>query len=215
MEFKDEEIIRARKAAAQQQIQELASEEAEKEREESIFDGSIHIEKQEVRFQRKEIEELKLSLYIPETFERMEGELKEIFYPLGNAPSHVYADTGIPLQLTLNYTGHIVPDDGIPKLIKMAAKLMENYGPKVKILSSGVVRLKEHNIGIIEFGSKAVDSSVYNVMFYISIENQALIGNINFANRYSKRLVPVAKEMIDSIEIQTEEKDGDNHISES
>lgn len=215
MEHKDEQILNVRKAEAQRQIEELNREQLEREKQESIFDGSVHIEGKEIRFSRRDVPELKISLYMPDTFERMDAELKDVIYPLGNAPSHVFADEAVPFQMTLNQTGNTVPDEGIPKLLKMAGKLMENYGPKVHILSSGVIRQKDRNIGIIEMASKAIDCTVYNVMFYISIQKSILIGNINFPNQSSGRMLPVAKETIDSIEIMEEEQDGDNHISES
>lgn len=214
MEYKDEQILNARKAEAQRQIEKLTLEQRERENQESIFAGSVHIDGKEIRFSRREVRELMISLYMPETFERMDSELKDVIYPLGNAPSHAFADETIPFQMTLNQTGNTVPDDGIPKLLKMAGKLMENYGPKAHILSSGVIRRNERNIGIIELASKAIDGTVYNVMFYISIKNQVLIGNINFPNQSSGRMLPIAKEIIDSIEIM-EERDGDDHISES
>lgn len=215
MEFKDEEILLARKAEAKKQMEKYSAMQQERELKESIFDGLIHIQDKEVMFARRSVDELLLSVYMPKTFERMDDETRKIIYPIGNAPSHVFYDYKIPFQMTLNRSGHIVPDDGIAKLMQMTGKLMENYGPKVRILSSGVVRQNEHNTGIMEFSSRSVTGNVYNVMFFISIREHVVIGNIHFPSQYSKRLMPVAKEIIDSIEIIQEDNNGDNNISES
>ena len=72
-------------------------------------------------------------------------------------------------------------------------------------------------IGIIEFISAAVDMNIYNVMFFFSIENQLMIGNIVTQNKYKNRIAQIAKETIDSLEIYEEEEntDGNNNVSES
>lgn len=215
MKHKDEEIIMQRKAATLAQVEETAKEAMEMEKQESIFEDLVHLEGMEVKFFRRVIEEFGLSFYMPESFELLDDEMKKTFYPFGNPPRNVYSDFDIPFQITLNKTDNIVPDDGIPKLMQMSAKILENYGPKSKILSNGVIRHEEHNIGIMEVGTRAVDCNVHNVMFYISIENRVVIGNINFATKYSKRMIPIAKQIIDSIEFIREENDGNNNTSKS
>ena len=63
-------------------------------------------------------------------------------------------------------------------------------------------------------GTRAIDCNVHNVMFDISIHDQIVMGNIHFATRYSKRMIPIAKQMIDSIEF-LEGNDGNDNISQS
>ena len=219
MQYKDEEILKQRKAAAMQQMGELENEEKEREQQESILDGMVHIDDKEVAFERREIPKIGIALQMPVSFEFLEGEMKEAIYPFGNPPTNVYADLTIPFQITLNKTTHTVPEEGIPAFMKMTAKLLENNGPKVRILSNGVVKIHEHDVGIMEVASRAVDCNVYNVMFYLVIENTLVIGSINFATKYSKRMMPIAKEILDSIEQlnDLEEKeassDGNNHLS--
>ncbi len=216
MGYRDEEIMKERKSAAQAQMDALDEEQRERERQESIFDEFVHIEGREVRFARRPDEDVGISLYMPESFEKLDDETRKSFYPFGNPPKSVYADFETPFQITLNRTDSVVPDDGIPKFMKMSAKLLENYGPKSKILANGVVRLHDHNIGIMEAGTRAVDCNVHNVMFYVSVDDRVMIGNINFPTKYSKRMMPVAKQIIDSINFLTEEENnGDNNLSES
>lgn len=216
MGYRDEEIMKERKSAAQAQINALDEEQKERERQESIFDGCVHIEGKEVHFARRQDDEAGISIFMPESFEKLDDETRKTFYPFGNPPRSVYADFETPFQITLNRTDSVVPDDGIPKFMQMSAKLLENYGPKSKILANGVVRLHDHNIGIMEVGTRAVDCNVHNVMFYVSVEDRIMVGNINFATKYSKRMMPVAKQIIDSIKFLTEEEsNGDNNLSES
>lgn len=214
MEHYDEKILKARCAAAQEKINEAEKEDLEMEQQESIMDACVHIEGKEVCFSRRVIEEMGISIYMPESFEQMDDEMKAAVYPFGNPPQKVYADLGIPFQITLKNTGSAVPDEGIPKFMQISAKVLENFGPKSKILANGVIRHHDHNIGIMEAGTRAMDCNVHNVMFDISIHDQIVMGNIHFAIRYSKRMIPIAKQMIDSIEF-LEGNDGNDNISQS
>lgn len=200
MEFRDEEILKEKKAQANKKINELEEKKLEAELKESIYDDCIHVDGKEIRFARREFEDMGISLYMPETFQMMDEETKAVFYPFGNAPKHVMVDFEIPFQITLNKTGHKVPNEDMHKFIVMSAKLLENNGPKAKVLSKGVVNQKDHNIGIMEVVTRAIDSNVHNVMFNISIDGEIFMGNIHFVTKYSKRLSKVAKEIIDSIE---------------
>lgn len=55
--------------------------------------------------------------------------------------------------------------------------------------------------------------TVYNIQFCVSRENGLLMGTVNFPGKYRKRMVPLAKQIIQSLEIIKEETDGINHIS--
>lgn len=204
-QFMDEEILKEKRRIQQEQTQLLEKEKKEEEtkKEESIFEDEITIEGQKVQFQNVEIPELQISIRMPESFFLLSEEAKQYIYPAGNRPSHVYGGENIYYQLSLSKTSHQVPDEGMVKFLPMAKKLMEVMGPKTKILDANVIKHPvedtDYHVGIMEFMSQAVDMSIYNVMFYISIDNQLLMGNIVFPYKKRKSYIKIAKETIDSI----------------
>lgn len=204
-QFMDEEILKEKRRIQQEQTQLLEKEkkEEETEKEESMFEDEITIEGQKVQFQNVEIPELQISIRMPESFFLLSEEAKQYIYPAGNRPSHVYGGENIYYQLSLSKTSHQVPDEGMVKFLPMAKKLMEVMGPKTKILDANVIKHpvedSYYHVGIMEFISQAVDMSIYNVMFYISIDNQLLMGNIVFPYKKRKSYIKIAKETIDSI----------------
>lgn len=204
-QFKDEEILKEKRRIQQEQAQllESAGKETESEKEESIFEGEIFVEGKKVHFERVEIPELQVSIMMPDFFFLLSEDVKQYIYPAGNRPSHVYGGENIYYQLSLSKTSHEVPDEGMVKFLPMAKKLMEVMGPKTKILAADVVKHQVedscYHVGILEFISQAVDMSIYNVMFYISINNQLLMGNITFPYKKRNSYIKIAKETIDSI----------------
>ncbi len=213
MGYQDEEIIKAKKAIEEEKKRLETQENIEKESEHSIYDGPIKIIGKEVLFQRREIQELCISIYMPESFFLLTGDIAKLIYPGGNSPSHVFGGKDINFHMTFNQTEHMVPNDRMKDFVKISAQMLEAMGPKVTIIEKKVEVREDINIGILEFVSKAVDMMVYNIQFYVSIEGKLLMGCLNFPSKYKKRMIPLAKEVISSFEIMKEANNGDNYTS--
>lgn len=213
MEHMDEEILKQKKLLRQQEEKRSSTENMEQETEESIYDEVVHVIGKETHFERRQIPELGISIFMPETFFMLTDDIRSIIYPAGNAPSHVFAGEDIPFQLAVSMTEHIVPEERMKDFMKQTARVLEAVGPKVKITETSVEEKEHFRIGIMEFASRAADMAVYNIQFCVSRENGLLMGTVNFPGKYKKRMVPLAKQMIQSLELTKEETDGINHIS--
>lgn len=215
MSYQDEEIILKRKAMQQEKKKELQDEKIEQEKQESIFNGKIHLFGKEVVFERRTVAEYGLSVLLPKEFEELDEETKEVLYPYGNAPRYAFASGELPFQVTLNLTENLVPDDGMAKFMAMAQKVMERIGPQARILSNVVVKKEERHMGLMEIATNAVDMPVFNTQFYLSLgENKLFIGAVTCPAKHHNRMVPLIKEMIDSVVIE-EENNGNNHVFKS
>ena len=205
MSYNYEEILKSKKAIEEEKKKRESLENMEVEAEESIYDEVVHIIGKEVKFERREIPELKVSIYMPETFFQLADDIKKLIYPGASAPSHVFAGEDINFQMSLSQTAHAVPDQGMKEFVKISAQLLEAIGPKVTIVEKRVEEKEDYHIGVLDFVSKAVDMPVYNMQFYISMNGKLLMGNINFPSKYKKRMIPLAKEIITSVEMIKED----------
>ena len=195
MDYRDEEILKAKKEREQ-----------DEKAQESIYDEKIHLMGYETKFTRRDVDELKVSIYMPDEFFLLPDDVKKMVYPNGNAPSHVYGGEHIDFQLAMSQTVHKVPDNGMKEFIEISSKMMQAVGPKITIIEKKVQEKQKKNgdiyhIGTLSFVSRAVDMMVFNVQFYISINGQLLLGTIVFPSKHKKRMIKVAYEMIESIEI--------------
>lgn len=213
MEHMDEEILKQKKLLRQQEEKRSSAENMEQEAEESIYDEVVHVIGKETHFERRQIPELGISIFMPETFFMLTDDIRSIIYPAGNAPSHVFAGEDIPFQLAVSMTEHKIPEERMKEFMKQTVKVLEAVGPKVKITETSMEEKEHFRIGIMEFASRAADMAVYNIQFCVSRENGLLMGTVNFPGKYKKRMVPLAKQMIQSLELTKEETDGINHIS--
>ena len=212
MEYKDEEILKKKKEIEQAEKKLEANQNQESEAQESIYDEKVHIIGVETHFERRQIPELKVSIYMPENFFQLADDIKTLIYPAGNAPSHVFAGEDINFQMALSQTVHKVPDSGMKEFVDTSAQILQAIGPKVTIVEKIIEEKEDDNgdsfhIGMIAFVSRAVDMMVYNIQYFVSIDGQLLLGTINFPSKFKKRMIPMAKEIIRSIEIiKTEEE---------
>ena len=149
---------------------------------------------------------------MPENFFRLADDIKTLIYPAVNAPSHVFAGEDINFQMALSQTVHKVPDSDMKQFVDTSAQILQAVGPKVTIVEKIVEEKVDDNgdsihIGMLAFVSRAVDMMVYNIQYFVSIDGQLLLGTINFPSKFKKRMIPMAKEIIRSIEvIKTEEE---------
>lgn len=199
MGYKDEEILKMKKEIKEEQERKESDNNIEKEIVESIYDERVYIFGEPVCFECRAIPELKLSIYMPDNFFLFSEDIKHLVYPGVNAPSHIFGGENINFQMSLNQTSHIVPDSGMKKFLDISAELLRAAGPKVTIIEKNVLEKEDFHIGVMEFVSKAVDMMVYNIQYYISIDEKLLMGGITFPSKYKKRLIPLAKEIINSI----------------
>lgn len=210
MAYKDEEILKARRAmeqaAKREEEKKHDKEVLDAELEESIFDGMIHIYGEEVPFARRHHEEYGVSMFMPtESFE-LDELMKKALYPMESRPKYVYGHKSVNITTSLNLTEHKIPTEQIEAFMDYAEKLLRVSGPKVTHLKKRMIKKETYKIGVIEFVSSAIDTKVYNTTFYVVVGENLLIGTIYFPLQYKDRQMKIVKEMVESFEIDKKEK---------
>ena len=207
----DEEILKQRAAMEEFEKQRFSKENVEEENKQSIFDGELLINKIPVTFEEKLLLNEKIGIWMPQDFEAISEEDIAAIYLLGNKPQLVMANTYLNFSVGFNYTQHEVPNEYMGDFLKIAKLTLERCGPKVRSLSEKVRQVGRHTVSCMEFISHTVTDSVYNMMFFCSLEGRVLIGFINFNYKFRNRYQAIAKEMVQSFRIveEVEEEGGE------
>ena len=208
----DEEILKQRAKIEEFERERFSEETVEEEVKQSIFQGTIPINKIPVAFEEKTLLDGRVAIWMPEDFEPISQEAIEAIYLLGNKPELVMGNTYLNFSVGFHYTQNEVPDEYMGDFLKIARMALERCGPKVKILSEKVRKVGKHTVSHMHLLSHTITDTVYNVMFFSSLEGRILIGFINFNNRYRKRYVPIAGEMLQSFRFTGDEaEDGEKN----
>lgn len=206
----DEEILKQRAAMEEFEKQRFSKETVEKENEQSIFDGEIQINKIPVTFEEKLLIENKIGMWMPEDFEALSEEAIAAIYLLGNKPELVMGNSYLTFSVGFHYTQHEVPNEYMGDFLKIAKLTLERSGPKVRIVSEKVQKIGKHTVSSLELISHTVTDSVYNIMFFSSLEGRVLIGFINFNCKFMERYKSIAREMLQSFRfVEDEQEEGE------
>lgn len=205
----DEEILKQKAKIEEFERARFSEETVEAEISQSIFQGTIQIHKIPVTFAEQTLLDGKVAIWMPEDFEAISREAIEAIYLLGNKPELVLGNTYLNFSVGFHYTQHEVPDEYMGDFLKIARMALERCGPKVRILSEKVRRVGKHTVSHMHLLSHTITDTVYNVMFFSSLEGRILIGFINFSNRYRKRYLPIVEEMLQSFRFTGDGTEGE------
>ena len=204
MAFMDEEILKQKKRLDEAKKKYESQENMEKEAESSIYDEEVVIMGKPVKFERRKIEELGISIMMPTEFFRLSDDLTRLMFPAGNPPTHLFGGEDINFQISLNHTTHKVSNDRIKDFLKLSEQMLKVAGPRVTVVDKMVEEKDDYYVGILSFVSKAVDTMVYNNQFFLTVGDSLLMGNLSFPSKYKTRFINMAKEVIMSIEKEDE-----------
>lgn len=225
MEQADEKILRQRAAAEEFKKQRFSEETIEEENRQSIFDGTISINKIPVTFAERLLFDSSVGIWLPTDFAEWPKKEIEKYYVLGSKPDFVLGNGYLDFSVGFHHTSNEVPNEMMGEFADLARMLIEQAGPQAKIYGKKVRKRGKHIISSLELVTHAVGCATYNVLFFSSLQDRVMIGFINFDFRNLKRYKPIVKEIAESfryiddeaeknVENSTEEenKDGNNYI---
>lgn len=205
MENVDEKIIKQRAAMEEFERQRFSKETIEEENKQSIFEGTIEVNKIPIRFARRPLFDGQVEIWMPQDFEELSRENIDAIYLLGNKPDMVFGNSYLNFSVGFHYTENEVPDEYMGEFGKLARMILEKMGPKTNIYAQKAKVKGKHTISWLELTSHTVTDVVYNMMFFSSLKGRVLIGFINFHYQFLARYKRIADEMLESFQFIEED----------
>lgn len=121
----------------------------------------------------------KVSLAVPEDFERMSREMVDKKYPRGNAPEHVFSNAATTVSLAGGYT----PDanltrERLPEFKTYMEGTLERTVPGLRWIARDIVDIAGKPWIRLEFQSNAIDTEIHNIMLMTDLDNG--MAGVNF-----------------------------------
>lgn len=189
-EYADEQIRRAiNQAKEQEQIQN-----------QNIYEG-ITINDRPYEFQAKEFFDESLSMYIPTNFVDMPDELVKLKYPSSDRPKVILTDPMGAIDITFTLLAKNIEDAQIPEVKAGMKRFFQKLNPSYLFFEEGVEIIDGKTIAFFEFKSPTLTEPLFNVMFFVEIGHNAIMGCFNCP--YDEYLLwqPVVRQMIQSVRI--------------
>ncbi len=201
----DEEILRSRQKIKAFEQERFSDETIENEKNQSILDGTILVNRIPISFAERTILEGRAAMWMPTDFEVLPQEIVEASYPYMDRPDVVYTNGYLGMATGYRHTSYEIPDTYMGEFMQIAKSALNNAGPNVTILTEHMRKTQKHTLTSLEMISHTITEAIYNILYFASLNDRVLFGFINFDFKLRKRYVSIAKEMLDSFYFTDEE----------
>ncbi len=151
----------------------------------------------DVQFMRASIAEGMVTAILPKNFIVMSDKVRRVKYP-ANAPKFIYTTPDTTVNLTLNLLGNLHEDQVFAFGQQMLASLKAAFPSAIFDESKKIT--KPQNIFFVDFITAGLDQSIYNVMFFFSLNGRQGIGSWNCLGKDRWFWAPVFEHAIRTME---------------
>ncbi len=205
-EFNDSFIVKARQERERIEQALHSDKVVEEELQQSIYDDVVTVFGIPVIFKEFDIMEDKAVIRMPSDFiARSDDEIASVYF-LGSKPQYVFSNGYLNFMLAFHWTESRIPEDAVFDFLRFAKQAIERIGPKARILEEERMERNGQKTAILQMIAQTIDSVNYNIMFFTVLEGRLLIGSLTFEQKYRKRLLPLALEIVKSFSIKKEEE---------
>lgn len=163
--------------------------------------GETVIGDENTEFEERSFFEDKIKVYIPKEFEKMDEEIVKLKYPSERRAQVILSDLGGIISILFNYTNSTIKEEYISEFKDEMKAMIGKSNASIIFGETGVESISGKKIGYFEFVSPAIDTDMYNFMFFCEIEGKVFIGTFNCTEELSIDWKVVAKAIMRTITI--------------
>lgn len=144
----------------------------------------------------------KVELKIPKGFDIMSEEMAKLKYPTDRRPTLIYTDAEGTINVALNLTTNKATQAQMPAYKDNFVKTFRNLYPSAEWKQTGVKEVNGRKVGYIELITPAIDTKVYNLIFFTDLNGQLLLCTFNCTEKNIGQWQPAAKEIMASLKLK-------------
>lgn len=187
------EVEEVREIKEKEEIELLVSE---------ILSGETLIDEKPIIFEKRFFYDETLSVFLPKDFDFMDTEIVKIKYPSENRPNIIISDLAGLYSFMFNHTSSKLKKTEIKEFTDMMKTTLSRSNASIIFKSAGQKEINGKNIGFLEFISPALDYDIYNLMYFLSFDERALIIGFNCIKDLSNSWKNIAKAVFETLEIK-------------
>ncbi len=200
MREQEKHELAQKEAALQENEPEPQQEEQQELQAIDLYQDFVNIDGEDVPVIDQPILDGKITLRMPKLFSIMLPELASLKYPSERRPNIIYTDESTTINLAFNMTPHALTEAGVAEFQENMIDVLEQAQPSAEWLDTDVTEINDKTIGFIEVITPAIDGDIFNLMFFASIDGQALIGTFNCMEEDFEDWRPIARAMMETLQ---------------
>jgi hypothetical protein len=135
---------------------------------------------------------------IPENFNIMTEEIAKIKYPSEHRPTYIYTNDNASINITFNITDIKISDSNINNYLSLLEQTYRSNFPNATWYKKEIEIINDHKVGIIEILTPAIDTKIYNLIWFTEIHGKLLISSFNCIEEEKEDWAPIATAIMNS-----------------
>lgn len=155
-----------------------------------------------IELEAKALLDNKIELKIPKDFGIMDEEMLKLKYPSERRPTLVYTNESGTINVALNHIQSRADQTVIAAYKETFVKTFKASYPTAVWLGNGINEINGKKVGYLELITPAVDTEIYNLMFFTDLNGKLLLCTFNCTKKNIEEWTPAAKEIMNSLKIK-------------
>ena len=156
----------------------------------------------EIKLIQKSLLNDMIQIKVPDNFNQMSEDLLNIKYPSSQRPTFVLSDETGGINVAFNHTTNNANQNVIEAYKDNFVKTFKNIYPSAKWKSSGVKEVNGKKIGYLELVTPAIDTKIYNLIFFTDCNGKLLLCTFNCTQKSIKKWSHIAMQIMESLKIK-------------
>lgn len=144
----------------------------------------------------------KVEILLPTNFDIMSEEMARVKYPSDRRPTLIYTEETGSINIAFNHIASAASQQQIEAYKNNFVATFGKLYPSAEWKGSGVKEINGRKVGYLEFITPAIDTKVYNLIFFTDLEAKLLMCTFNCVVEKQEEWVMPAKKIMDSITIK-------------
>jgi hypothetical protein len=151
---------------------------------------------------RKTILNEKVEILLPKDFEIMTEDMLNIKYPSSRRPTLVYTDETGGINVAFNHTTSNASPQQIDAYKDNLVATFKNAYPSAEWKGTGMKVINGKNVGYVELITPAIDTKIYNLIFFTDLDDRLLLCTFNCVEKKQKDWKESAQQIMNSLKIK-------------
>lgn len=160
------------------------------------------IDNNRIVLEKKQIIDDKLEIFIPQTFSLMSEETAKLKYPSENRPKVIYTNEDATINITFTYSTSKVSDETLGEMKAYLKNNFDNLYPSATWYEDEIETINGKKVGVFELLTPAVDTQIYNLMFFFELDGRLMIGSFNCTEKQMEGYKPIARNIVNSLVVK-------------
>jgi hypothetical protein len=157
---------------------------------------------QKIELEKRSILKGKVEIILPKQFNLMPEEMLKLKYPTDRRPTIVYSNETGTVNIAFNHTASKATQEQIEVYKNTFISTFKASYPTAEWKSTGVKQINGKKVGFIELVTPAIDTKIYNFMFFTNFEGRLLLCSFNCTVEQQSAWVEAAQKISNSLTIK-------------